>query len=180
VLLLSAGNINDISTAEPLIQAAGSFRTLLADKAYDADHLRRRLAGRGTEALIPSTTSRRAPIPYDALAYRDRNRVERMWCRLKEFRRVATRYDKIAAHYLSAVLIAAICAYRLKGVRASRRHPRSRQMGQVHGAGVGRNRAGAANLALSPPSLAAGALKLAYGGAVWRSFRVVPLPAEPA
>jgi len=111
VLLLSAGNINDISMAEALIQAAGPFRKLLADKGYDADHLRRRLAERGTEAVIPSTTSRRAPIPYDTLAYKDRNRVERMWCRLKDFRRVATRYDKLAANYLSGVLIAATCAY---------------------------------------------------------------------
>jgi len=111
VLLLSAGNINDISMAEALIQAAGPFQKLLADKGYDADHLRRRLAERGAEAVIPSTTSRRAPIPYDALAYRDRNRVERMWCRLKDFRRVATRYDKLAANYLSGVFIAAACAY---------------------------------------------------------------------
>ena len=65
----------------------------------------------GAEAVIPSTTSRRAPIPYDTLAYKDRNRVERMWCRLKDFRRVATRYDKLARNYLSSVLLAAICAY---------------------------------------------------------------------
>src|SRR5690606_32123195 len=74
VLLLSAGNINDISMAAALIQAAGPFRKLLADKGYDADHLRRLLAERGTEAVIPSTASRRAPIPYDVTAYKDRNR----------------------------------------------------------------------------------------------------------
>ena len=111
MLLLSAGNINDISMVAALIQAAGPFRKLLADKGYDADHLRRLLAERGAEAVIPSTTSRRAPIPYDACAYKDRNRVERMWCRLKDFRRVATRYDKLARNYLSSVLLAATCAY---------------------------------------------------------------------
>ena len=111
MLLLSAGNINDISMAEALLAAAGPIRRLLADKGYDADHLRRRLAAQGAEAVIPSTTSRRAPIPYDALAYKDRNRVERMWCRLKDFRRVATRYDKLARIYLSSVLLAATCAY---------------------------------------------------------------------
>lgn len=111
MLLLSAGNINDITMAQALIEAAGSFRRLLADKGYDADHLRKRLAERGTEAVIPSTTSRKAPIPYDANAYRERNRVERMWCRLKDFRRIATRYDKLARNYLSSVLIAAACAY---------------------------------------------------------------------
>ena len=97
--------------AEALIQAAGPIRLLLADKGYDADHLRRRLAAQGTEAVIPYTASRRAPIPYDTIAYKDRNRVERMWCRLKDFRRVATRYDKLARNYLSGVLLAAIRAY---------------------------------------------------------------------
>jgi transposase len=111
VLLLSAGNINDISMAEALIRATSPSRRLLADRGYDADHLRKLLADRGTEAVIPSTTSRRAPIPYDTAAYRDRNRVERMWRRLKDFRRVATRYDKLARNYLSGALIAAACAY---------------------------------------------------------------------
>jgi transposase len=100
--------------AKALIDAAGPFRRLLADKGYDADHLRKTLADRGAEAVIPSTTSRKAPIPYDTLAYKSRNMVERLWCRLKDFRRVATRYDKLARNYLSTVLVAAICAYWLK------------------------------------------------------------------
>lgn len=78
MLLLSAENIDDISMAAALIQASGPFRRLLADRAYDANHFRQRLAERGAEAVIPSTTSRKAPIPYDAQAYKDRNRVERM------------------------------------------------------------------------------------------------------
>jgi transposase len=97
--------------AAALIRAAGPIRRLLADRGYDADHLRKLLADQGAEAVIPSTTSRRAPIPYDIVAYRDRNRVERMWCRLKDFRRIATRYDKLARNYLAGVFIAAICAY---------------------------------------------------------------------
>ena len=108
MLLLSAGNINDISMAEVLIQAAGPFRRLLADRGYDANHLRGLLAQRGAEAVIPSTTARKTPIPYDTGAYRERNRIERMWCRLKDFRRVATRYDKLARNFLAAVEIAAV------------------------------------------------------------------------
>ena len=111
MLLLSAGNTNDISMAAALIGAAGPIRRLLADKGYDADHLRKLLAEQGAEAVIPSTNSRRAPIPYDMAAYRDRNRVERMWCRLKDFRRVATRYDKLGRNYLSGAFLAATCAY---------------------------------------------------------------------
>lgn len=111
MLLLSAGNTNDIQMAHALIDATGPFRRLIADRGYDAHHLRQRLAQRGAEAVIPSTTSRKAPIPYDTKAYRARNLVERMWCRLKDFRRIATRYDKLARNFLSSALIAAAITY---------------------------------------------------------------------
>ena len=114
VLLLSAGNTNDITMAHALIEAAGTFQKLLADRGYDADHLRKRLSERNAEAVIPTTTSRKRPIPYDIVAYRQRNTVERLWARLKDYRRVATRYDKLAANYLSGVLIAATVCYRAK------------------------------------------------------------------
>lgn len=111
VLLLSAGNTNDITMAHALIDAAGSFQSLLADRGYDANHLRKRLAQQGVQAVIPTTTSRRQPIPYDTIAYKQRNTVERLWARLKDFRRIATRYDKLAENFLSGVLIAAFVTY---------------------------------------------------------------------
>lgn len=111
MLLLSAGNTNDITLARDLVEAAGPFDKLLADRGYDADHLRRLLAERRIEAVIPTTTSRKRPIPYDVTAYRQRNKVERLWARLKDYRRVATRYDKLAANFLAGVHIAAIIAY---------------------------------------------------------------------
>jgi transposase len=111
VLLLSAGNTNDITMAQALVEAAGPFRRLLADRGYDADHLRKRLAERQAEAVIPTTTSRKSPIPYDTAAYRQRNSVERLWARLKDYRRVATRYDKLADNFLAGVLIAATISY---------------------------------------------------------------------
>lgn len=107
-LLLTAGNINDISVARALLQRVGPVRRLIADRGYDANHLRRFLAEQQAEAVIPSTTSRRQPIPYDTVAYRDRNRIERMWCRLKDWRRIATRYDKLARNYLSGAYLAAL------------------------------------------------------------------------
>jgi transposase len=107
VLLLSAGNTNDIAMARALVEAAGPARRLIADRGYDANHLREFLAARDTEVVIPSTTSRRAPIPYDAEAYKARNLVERMWCRLKDWRRVATRYDKLARNYRSFLFLVA-------------------------------------------------------------------------
>lgn len=111
MLLLSAGNTNDITMAQALVEAAGPFKKLLADRGYDADHLRKRLAERQAEAVIPTTTSRKRPIPYDTIAYRQRNTVERLWARLKDYRRVATRYDKLADNFLSGVLIAATVSY---------------------------------------------------------------------
>ena len=80
---------------------------LLADKAYDANRLRLWLEEKGAVAVIPSTTSRSAPIPYDAARYRTRNMIERMFCRLKDFRRIATRYDTRADIFLSAICLAA-------------------------------------------------------------------------
>ncbi|MES8537183.1 IS5 family transposase, partial [Cutibacterium acnes] len=113
VLLLSPGNTNDIALARALVEAAGPAHRLIADRGYDATHLRRLLAERGTEAVIPSTTSRKTPIPYDAQAYRARNLVERMWCRLKDWRRVATRYDKLARNFLASAQIAAVFTWGL-------------------------------------------------------------------
>jgi transposase len=82
-------------------------RRLIADKGYDANHLRAALAQQQTEAVIPSTRSRKHPIPYDTNTCRERNRIERAFCSLKDFRRIATRYDKLARNFLSAVAIAA-------------------------------------------------------------------------
>lgn len=80
---------------------------LIADKGYDANHRRGALADSGVEAVIPSTRSRKRPIPHDANAYRERNKIERAFCAIKDWRRVATRYDKLARNFLSAVAIAA-------------------------------------------------------------------------
>ena len=99
--------MNDIALAPALIATAGPIKRLIADKAYDANSLRQLLADQGAKAVIPSTTSRRQPIPYDKTLYRQRNVIERMFARLKDFRRVATRYDKLARNFLAGVMIAA-------------------------------------------------------------------------
>jgi putative transposase len=81
---------------------------LLAERGYDAGSLRTRLKASGTEAVIPSTRSGKIAIPYDATAYVGRNLIERAFCRLKDWRRVATRYDKLANNFASTVALAAI------------------------------------------------------------------------
>ena len=108
-LLLTPGNVADISVAPALIAALPPSARLIGDKGYDANSLRRMLADRGTSAVIPSTASRKKTYPLDRRTCRDRNVIERMCCRLKNFRRIATRYDKHARNFLSALaLIAAI------------------------------------------------------------------------
>jgi transposase len=106
--LLSPGNINDIALAPALIASAGPIKRLIADKAYDANSLRQLLANQGAKAVIPSTMSRKRAIPYNRTIYRQRNLIERMFARLKDFRRVATRYDKLAQNFLAGATIAAI------------------------------------------------------------------------
>lgn len=95
--------------AAPLIETAPPTKRLIADKAYDADHLRDRLCRRGTKPVIPGRGSRAVAYPLDRPAYRRRNVIERMFGRLKNWRRIATRYDRLAATYLAAIaLVAAI------------------------------------------------------------------------
>ena len=111
MLLLSPGNINDIAFAPALIAAAGPIKRLIADKAYDANSLRQLLADQCAKAVIPSTMSRRRPIPYSKTIYRQRNLIERMFARLKDFRRVATRYDKLLVNFMGFVKLAAIAIW---------------------------------------------------------------------
>jgi len=118
-LLISAGNINDMTMAAPLIElAAGRFNRLIADRGYDTNAIRAVVTSLGAEVVIPSTATRRAPVPYDREAYRSRNLVERLWCRLKDWRRIATRYDKLAVNYLSGAIIAATRIYWCDRVRS--------------------------------------------------------------
>jgi transposase len=94
--------------APALVEAAGPIKRLIADKAYDTNSLRALLASNGVEAVIPSIRRRKPLIAHDAKAYRERNLIERMFCRLKDFRRIATRYDKLARNFLAGALLAAI------------------------------------------------------------------------
>src|ERR1700720_4320503 len=105
---LTPGNVADITIAAPLLGAVARPKRLLADKAYDADSLRTWLKQRKVKAVVPSTASRRTPYPLDSGAYKRRNLIERMFCKLKNWRRIATRYDRHAQNYLSGLALAAI------------------------------------------------------------------------
>jgi hypothetical protein len=78
---------------------------VLADKAYDADSLRDWLKARRVNAVIPANATRRTPYPLDKIAYKRRNLIERMFCRLKDWRRIATRDDRTARKAAAAVQV---------------------------------------------------------------------------
>ena len=112
VLLISPGHTNDMTMAPALIAAArGRFTALIADRGYDSNAIRTAVQAQGAEVVIPSTRSRTTPLPYNRATYRACNLVERLWCRLKDWRRVATRYDKLARNYMAGVYLAAIITY---------------------------------------------------------------------
>ncbi len=105
--VVTAGNTHDLVGAAELLGRMPIPQRLIADRSYDARKLRDWLAQRGCEPVIPPNPTRRNPAPYDACAYKARNSIERMFCRLKDFRRIATRYDRRLDIYLSSVLLAA-------------------------------------------------------------------------
>ena len=86
-------------------------RYLLADKAYDADHWRGYLKSRRIRPVIPNRSNRKQPHPFNKCRYKGRNVIERMFGRIKDFRRVATRYDKNAENFLAALCLAALVCY---------------------------------------------------------------------
>ena len=106
-LWLSAGQISDYTGARALLNRLPAARTMLADRGYDADWFREGLEEQGIAPCIPSRRGRKALIPHDPKLYALRHRIENMFARLKDWRRVATRYDRCADLYLSAVALAA-------------------------------------------------------------------------
>jgi transposase len=106
-LILTAGQKGDAPQAGPLIDGLPA-QAVMADTAYDADHLRQAIAAKGAVAVIPNNPSRAQKHPLDEHLYAQRHLVECCFSRLKQFRRVATRYEKTARNYLAVVTLAAI------------------------------------------------------------------------
>jgi transposase len=105
-LLLTPGQRGDAPLAPALLEGL-SPRRVLADKAYDSNALRQLIADMGAQAVIPCNPTRKQPIPYDFEAYKVRNTVERCFNKLKHFRRIATRFDRLAVHFLGFLYFAA-------------------------------------------------------------------------
>ena len=107
VMLLSEGQMSDYKGAALMLDALPPAKTLLADRGYDAGWFRNALAGRGIAACIPSKTNRKIPIDHDRTLYRQRHKIENMFAKLKDWRRIHTRYDRCAHTFFSAICIAA-------------------------------------------------------------------------
>ena len=108
-VMLTAGNVHDVAVAEKLlsrIRLKGS--TVLADKAYSKWALREFIANRDADFCIPPRENEPDPWFVDWWLYKERHLVETFFLKLKEFRRVATRYDKLASRFLAFVLLACI------------------------------------------------------------------------
>lgn len=99
-LLATAGQAGDSPQALPLLEDLAPGQ-VIADTAYDSDETRAYCAERAIEVVIPSHPNRTEPLPLDENAYRDRNKIERFFGRLKQYRRLATRYDKTIASFLA-------------------------------------------------------------------------------
>ena len=110
--LLRPGQAHDLQGVAPLIDGV-SFGALLGDKAFDADWLRDELSNRGALAVIPPKSNRKIQYKYDEIVYRWRHLVENYFAKIKEFRGIATRYDKTDSSYAANLnLVAALIATR--------------------------------------------------------------------
>lgn len=105
-IVLSAGQASDKAAVAALIDGLPPAPALVADRGYDAQAIIDLVAAQGGCAHIPTQKDRKVQRSIDPAIYRQRNQVERFFCKLKHFRRVATRFDKLARNFLAAVLLA--------------------------------------------------------------------------
>jgi transposase len=107
-LKLTEGQAHDGRSAADMLGSVGPGQVLLADRAYDSDALRQALAERGAWANVKPMPGRKRVPTFSAFLYKDSNLVERFFNKLKHFRGVATRYDKLAENYLAGVKLASL------------------------------------------------------------------------
>ena len=106
-IVLSAGQASDKAAVAELIDGLPPAQALVADRGYDAQAIIDLVRSQGGCAHIPTQRDRKVQRSIDPAIYRQRNQVERFFCKLKHFRRIATRFDKLARNFLAAVLLAA-------------------------------------------------------------------------
>jgi transposase len=113
VVAVSSGNEADISLAEELTECLPKDSTLIGDKAYDSSTLRQTATDKGVKTCIPARSNRTTTVPFSVKLYRRRHRVENFFQRIKRYRRVATRYDKLAETFLGFICLSILLTLRL-------------------------------------------------------------------
>ena len=111
LLELTAGQVSDYEGARVLLDKLPKAKELLADRGYDADWFRDGLKAKEISPCIPPKKNRKVQHAYDKTLYRQRHKIENMFGRLKDWRRIATRYDRCAHTFKSAITLAAIVIY---------------------------------------------------------------------
>ena len=116
--MITPGNVHDMKVAKACIAAMPPSAELVGDKGYCSNELRAWLAGRGTQAVIPSKRNHKVQIEHELVIYKQRNVIERLvtmvprtialaLCRIKDWRRVATRFDRNIKNFMATIAIAA-------------------------------------------------------------------------
>jgi transposase len=107
-LALTPGQDHDNALVTDLLANLKPHTMVLADRAYDADAIRKLVNEQDAFANIPPKRNRKDPVCFSPFLYKARNRIERFFNKMKHFRRIATRYDKLAANYLAALKLASV------------------------------------------------------------------------
>ena len=110
-MYLSAGQTSDYIGAATLLSTLPLAGVLLADRGYDADWFRNALIARNNQPCIPSRKNRKMAIPHNATLYTTRHKIENMFARLKDWRRIAMRYDRCADIFMSTCALAAVVMF---------------------------------------------------------------------
>jgi transposase len=111
ILIRTPGNTADCTVEPACVGLVDGIKGLLGDKAYDSNSFRKSLRKDGIRPVIPGRSNRKKRIRHDKQAYKGRNVIERFYGRLKDFRRVAMRYDKLAQNFFSTVRLAAVVPF---------------------------------------------------------------------
>lgn len=111
ILMLTEGQMSDHKGAFLLLGLLPRAKELLGDKGYDSDWFRQALTSRGITPCIPPKSNRKVQHHYERQLYKQRHKIENVFGRIKDWRRVATRYDRCAHTFMSAILIAATMCY---------------------------------------------------------------------
>ncbi|KSV89940.1 transposase ISCc1, partial [Sinorhizobium fredii USDA 205] len=107
-IVITPGHAHDLTAVSEMLDGIGNGETLLADKAYDADWLRKIIRTRGAWANIPPRSNRKGSIVFSPWLYKKRNLIERFFNKLKCSRRIATRYEKLGSTFLAMTKLACI------------------------------------------------------------------------